>query len=243
MMNKIICFLYITIIIIGISKNISEEEIKENINEKIITCGSALRIQNDITKYYLASFNMNWSTGSHLQIITAIGDDNSNDNLFIIKEGETYPSCRSGEPILCNSVIRLEHVVTGKNLHSHVFPSMLSNSQEACGFGENGDGDVNDNFRIICYKQTNNTIIKGNTYFFLQHVPTEKYLYINYQKSMFDDYNCRGCPINGQREVSLTDKKDKQCLWRVLGGIIFNTNEGYGENKKNNTEENKKDDL
>ena len=243
MMNKIICFLYITIIIIGISKNISEEEIKENINEKIITCGSALRIQNEITKYYLASFNMNWSTGSHLQIITAIGDDNSNDNLFIIKEGETYPSCRSGEPILCNSVIRLEHVVTGKNLHSHVFPSMLSNSQEACGFGENGDGDVNDNFRIICYKQTNNTIIKGNTYFFLQHVPTEKYLYINYQKSMFDDYNCRGCPINGQREVSLTDKKDKQCLWRVLGGIIFNTNEGYGENKKNNTEENKKDDL
>jgi len=243
MMNKIICFLYITIIIIGISKNISEEEIKENINEKIITCGSALRIQNDITKYYLASFNMNWSTGSHLQIITAIGDDNSNDNLFIIKEGETYPSCRSGEPISCNSVIRLEHVVTGKNLHSHVFPSMLSNSQEACGFGENGDGDVNDNFRIICYKQTNNTIIKGNTYFFLQHVPTEKYLYINYQKSMFDDYNCRGCPINGQREVSLTDKKDKQCLWRVLGGIIFNTNEGYGENKKNNTEENKKDDL
>jgi dolichyl-phosphate-mannose--protein O-mannosyl transferase len=242
-MNKIICFLYITIIIIGISKNISEEEIKENINEKIITCGSALRIQNEITKYYLASFNMNWSTGSHLQIITAIGDDNSNDNLFIIKEGETYPSCRSGEPILCNSVIRLEHVVTGKNLHSHVFPSMLSNSQEACGFGENGDGDVNDNFRIICYKQTNNTIIKGNTYFFLQHVPTEKYLYINYQKSMFDDYNCRGCPINGQREVSLTDKKDKQCLWRVLGGIIFNTNEGYGENKKNNTEENKKDDL
>ena len=240
-MNKIFCFLYITLIIIKISKNISEEEIKENINEKIITCGSALRIQNEITKYYLASFNMNWSTGSHLQIITAIGDDNSNDNLFIIKEGETYPSCKSGQPILCNSIIRLEHVVTGKNLHSHAFPSMLTNSQEACAFGDNGDGDVNDNFRIICYKQTNSSIIKGNTYFFLQHVPTEKYLYVNYQKSMFNDYNCRGCPINGQREVSLTEKKDKQCLWRVLGGIIFNTIED--DDKQNNAKESKKDDL
>ena len=58
---------------------------------------------------------------------------------------------------------------------------------------------------------------------------------------MFNDYNCRGCPINGQREVSLTEKKDKQCLWRVLGGIIFNKVED--DDKQNNAKENKKDDL
>ena len=46
---------------------------------------------------------------------------------------------------------------------------------------------------------------------------------------MYDDNNCRGCPIRGQREVSLTTKKDKQCLWKVIGGIIFSSEKEQNE--------------
>ena len=46
---------------------------------------------------------------------------------------------------------------------------------------------------------------------------------------MYDDRNCRGCPIRGQREVSLTKKKDKQCLWKVIGGIIFSSEKEINE--------------
>ena len=209
--NKILC------------ENMSEEDIKTTIESKTVTYGSSLRIQNIITKYYLSSFGMNWSTGSGLQIVTAVQSDKDRNSLFTIKEGENYPTKINGEPVLCGEIIRLEHIATGKNLHSHDFKSFVTNSQEACAFGEDGNGDVNDNFRISCYKQNDNETITGKTEFFLQHVPTQNWLYINYKTSMYDDRNCRGCPIRGQREVSLTTKKDKQCLWKVIGGIIFSS--------------------
>ncbi len=210
-------------------ENMSEEDIKATIESKTITYGSSLRIQNIITKYYLSSFGMNWSTGSGLQIVTAVQSDKDINSLFTIKEGENYPTKINGDPVLCGEVIRLEHVTTGKNLHSHDFKSFVTNSQEACAFGEDGNGDVNDNFRISCYKQNDNDTITGMTEFFLQHVPTESWLYINYKTSMYNDRNCGGCPIRGQREVSLTKKKDKQCLWKVIGGIIFSSEKEQNE--------------
>ena len=209
--------------------NMSEEDIKNTIESKTITYGSSLRIQNSITKYYLSSFGMNWSTGSGLQIVTAVQSDKELNSLFTIKEGENYPTKINGDPVLCGDIIRLEHIGTGKNLHSHDFKSFVTNSQEACAFGEDGNGDVNDNFRISCYKQNDNDLITGKTEFFLQHVPTQNWLYINYKTSMYDDRNCRGCPIRGQREVSLTTKKDKQCLWKVIGGIIFSSEKEQSE--------------
>ena len=222
-----ILFLFLFPIIITV--NMSEEDIKSTIESKTITYGSSLRIQNIITKYYLSSFGMNWSSGSGLQIVTAVQSDKDINSLFTIKEGENYPTKINGDPVLCGEVIRLEHIATGKNLHSHDFKSFVTNSQEACAFGEDGNGDVNDNFRISCYKQNDNDIITGKTEFFLQHVPTENWLYINYKTSMYDDRNCRGCPIRGQREVSLTTKKDKQCLWKVIGGIIFSSEKEQNE--------------
>ncbi len=210
----------------------SPEEIKNTIEQKEVTYGSTLRIQNIISTYHLTSMGMNWSTGSGLQIVTAISSDRDTGSLFTIKEGDGYPVKVNGEIVRCGDIIRLEHVVTGKNLHSHEFKSFVTDSQEACAFGENGQGDVNDNFQISCYKQENNDTITGKTQFFLQHVPTEKWLYVNYRISMYNDRNCRGCPIRGQREVSLTEKKDKQCLWQVVGGVIFSS-----ENEQNGKSE------
>ena len=225
----ILIFSFILIISLSLCENMSEEDIKSTIESKTITYGSSLRIQNTITKFHLSSFGMNWSSGSGLQIITAVESDKDIASLFTIKEGENYPIKINGDPVLCGDIIRLEHVSTGKNLQSHDFKSFVTNSQEACGFGDNGDGDVNDNFRISCYKQNDNETITGKTEFFLQHVPTQNWLYINYKTSMYDDNNCRGCPIRGQREVSLTTKKDKLCLWKVIGGIIFSSEKEQNE--------------
>ena len=230
--NKIlVIYIYSIILLINYSicENMSEEDIKSTIESKTVTYGSSLRIQNSITKYHLSSFGMNWSSGSGLQIITAVQSDKDINSLFTIKEGENYPIKINGDPVLCGDIIRLEHISTGKNLHSHEFKSFVTNSQEACAFGENGAGDVNDNFRISCYKQDDNETITGKTEFFLQHVATQNWLYINYKTSMYDDRNCRGCPIRGQREVSLTTKKDKQCLWKVIGGIIFSSEKEQNE--------------
>lgn len=230
-LTNYIIIIFVFLLPISLNYHMSLEEIQQNVLQHYITYGSSLRMQNIITKYYLSSFNLNWSTGSRLQIITGIKEDYEQESLFIIKEGETYPVKENGEHVKCGDIIRLEHVQTGKNIHSHEFPSFVTGAQEACGFGENGNGDVNDNFEIICYKW-NEKDIKGETQFFLQHVPTKKYLFMDYKKSLFNDYNCRGCPIRGQREVSLTGNKDKQCLWQVVGGILFSDPDKENKDEK-----------
>jgi len=50
-----------------------------------------------------------------------------------------YFSCFS-EPVRCGTKIRLEHIQTGRNLHSHLFSSPLSGHQEISAFGEEGKG-------------------------------------------------------------------------------------------------------
>ena len=42
------------------------------------------------------------------------------------------------EPVDCGSLLRLQHLATGKFLHSHSFSSPLSSNQEVSAFGENG---------------------------------------------------------------------------------------------------------
>ena len=47
-----------------------------------------------------------------------------------VKEADGALPCEAGEAMACGSVVRLEHVATGKNLHSHLFKSPLSRAQE-----------------------------------------------------------------------------------------------------------------
>ena len=45
------------------------------------------------------------------------------------------------QPIKCGQTIRLMHLQTRKNLHSHHFQSPLSHNLEVSAFGEDGEGD------------------------------------------------------------------------------------------------------
>jgi len=40
------------------------------------------------------------------------------------------------EPVKCDSIIRLHHLATSKNLHSHHFASPLSGNQEVSAYGD-----------------------------------------------------------------------------------------------------------
>lgn len=51
---------------------------------------------------------------------------------YKVKEGDGALPCEVGQPMACGSTIRLEHVNTGKNLHSHSFKSPLTRGQEVC---------------------------------------------------------------------------------------------------------------
>lgn len=44
-------------------------------------------------------------------------------------------------PVKCGQTIRLMHLATKRNLHSHHFSSPLSHNLEVSAFGEDGEGD------------------------------------------------------------------------------------------------------
>ena len=82
------------------------------------------------------------------------------------------------EPIACGQKIRLEHLATKKNLHSHLFSSPLSDQQEISAFGVEGEGDSGDVWVVICdgeYWNRQDTAM-------LRHADTDRYVlkYFNF---------------------------------------------------------------
>lgn len=47
-----------------------------------------------------------------------------------MKEGQSGSSVEAGEPVMCGATVRIGHLQTERNLHSHLFSSPLSNQQE-----------------------------------------------------------------------------------------------------------------
>lgn len=94
-------------------------------------------------------------------------------------------------PITCGSKIRLTHLETRRNLHTHGIPSPLSRQQEISGFGDDGKGDTGDDWIIEC---------KGKYWMWdtsvkLRHVNTDRYL-SGSDNVKFTEQNCGdGCPM------------------------------------------------
>jgi dolichyl-phosphate-mannose--protein O-mannosyl transferase len=83
------------------------------------------------------------------QQVTAFGGYDDND-LWRVKGPHGQPeSSRQGQAVQHGEIVRLEHISTRRNLHSHGgIPSPVTGQQEVTGFGSNGIGDSNDNWRV-----------------------------------------------------------------------------------------------
>ena len=175
--------------------------------EQAITCGSAVKLRHLGSKFYLNSGEMAWGTGSGQQVVTLGKTKNSSSSLWQVRESHTNNNvepCITGKAFQCNDIIRLTHVPTKKNLHTHAIPATLTNyEQEISAFGdENGQGDDSDDWKIICPNDnTNNGTWKRNTIVRFQHVITKKYL-TSSSKRKFTAENCPNCPIIHHLEVT-----------------------------------------
>lgn len=139
-------------------------------------------------------------------------------SMWTFKQAEGKPACLSGEILNCGSIVRLEHMSTRRNLHSHNYKSPLSSNQEVSAYGVKGLGDQGDDWELVC--EGNTEYIVGDAQFSLKHVGSGAFLY-SHRAYRFDDSNCRGCPINGQSEISSRKRKDGDTLWKVVGGYFF----------------------
>lgn len=172
----------------------------------------------------------NYGSGSGQQVVTTANKKDDSSSLWIIHEAERVNKpCKTGQPVVCGGILRLEHNPTGKNLHSHTnVQGPLSGRQEVSGFGDDGYGDQGDDWQVVCnerpeYGPTKKVgeIVKGKDLFHLKHVSSECTL-VSEQNFRYTNQNCHRCPIIGHMEVScVQNEKKKISLWTMDSGFFF----------------------
>ena len=186
-----------------------------------VTCGSVVKLVHKETTNHLHSHQVAWGSGSGQQSVTTTTTSDDQNSFWVVKDASTSKvACEVGEPVACGSKIRLEHAATGKNLHSHLFKAPLSGNQEVSGFGEGGQGDTGDNWKVVCDSTSEENWRRGSLVHF-EHVDTKKYLYSS-GRAKFTAQNCgQGCPIMHQTEVSAASTKSVSTKFKTGQGVYF----------------------
>jgi len=174
-----------------------------------VTCGSVVKLMNQNHKIRLHSHDVKYGSGSGQQSVTGTTQQEDVNSHWLLKGPEYDDLCKRGEPVACGQRIRLEHLTTNRNLHSHHFSSPLTNQQEVSAFGELGEGDTGDVWKVVCdtdYWQRDQAVQ-------FKHVDTGVYLGSSGQTF--------GRPISGQMEIIGTTRPDGTTKWRTQEGIYI----------------------
>ncbi|XP_068905070.1 stromal cell-derived factor 2 [Tenebrio molitor] len=176
--------------------------------QRYVTCGSVVKLMNTDYRVRLHSHDVKYGTGSGQQSVTATEVQEDINSHWVIK-AESDKVCLRGEPIKCGSTIRLEHLETKKNLHSHHFSSPLSGYQEISCYGDNGEGDSGDHWVVIC---AGDSWLRDDSVM-LKHLDTD--MYLSASGKTF------GRPINGQMEVVGVRSSTGSVHWQTMEGIFL----------------------
>lgn len=174
----------------------------------LVTCGSVLKLLNTHHKVRLHSHDIKYGSGSGQQSVTGVEASDDANSYWRIRGG-SEGGCPRGLPVRCGQAVRLTHVLTGKNLHTHHFPSPLSNNQEVSAFGEDGEGDDLDLWTVRCSGQ--HWEREASVRF--QHVGTSVFLSVTGEQY--------GNPIRGQHEVHGMASANAHNTWKAMEGIFI----------------------
>uniref|UniRef100_A0A2P2I1F1 Stromal cell-derived factor 2-like n=1 Tax=Hirondellea gigas TaxID=1518452 RepID=A0A2P2I1F1_9CRUS len=173
-----------------------------------VSCGSVTKLFNPHYRVRLHSHDVKYGSGSGQQSVTGTPTQDDYNSNWLIKGKAGHP-CDRGLPIKCGDEIRLEHISTQRNLHSHHFSSPLSDQQEVSAFGEEGEGDTGDVWTVVCdgdYWNRSDKVL-------LRHVDTDAYLGVTTQTY--------GRPISGQSEVVGLMRQGVQTKWQTMEGVFI----------------------
>lgn len=155
---------------------------------RFVAYGSVITLKNTRTGGgYLHS---HWhlypeGVGARQQQVTGYSHKDDN-NKWLIKRFDSDPrldgakakktaGAKTGDPVGAKAedpvelvrdghLVRLEHVATGRNLHSHREPAPVTKRHfQVTGYGENGTGDANDVWRIHLIDEPPNEVVKTVT--------------------------------------------------------------------------------
>ncbi|KAL7727221.1 hypothetical protein ACLKA6_004482 [Drosophila palustris] len=173
-----------------------------------VTCGSIMKLLNSDYSFRLHSHDVKYGSGSGQQSVTGVEQKEDVNSHWTVK-AQTNKMCERGEPIACGATIRLEHLTTKKNLHSHHFSSPLSGEQEVSAYGVDGVGDTGDNWEVVC----SNESWMRDAHVRLRHVDTGMYLGMSGRSY--------GRPISGQMEIVGLHSPQHGTRWTTSEGLFI----------------------
>jgi len=179
-----------------------------------VTCGSVLKLYSANHDIRLHSHDVAYGTGSGQQSVTGVPNADDANSYWQVRGSTKIGSCKRGEPIKCGDDIRLTHMNSQKNLHSHGFQSPLTSQQEVSCFGTEGEGDHLDNWQVQC----NTDVWKRSGYVSIYHPETNKYLAPSGKEF--------GRPISGQMEIVASKTNSK---WKAMEGVFVKPTMGEDE--------------
>lgn len=167
-----------------------------------------IKLRHVATGGSLHSHKLNYvHQGTSGQQQVTVFDGADNNDLWIVKGPHGQPDMyKEGLAVRHGDIIRLEHLTTNRNLHSHKnIRSPLTGQQEVTAFGEKGHGDFNDNWRV---EVPMSRAWRENVNVRLIHVESEHALH-SHKGHQHPEYTA------GQQEVTAFQGRDENDLWRV----------------------------
>ena len=152
--------------------------------------------------------------GSRQQQITGYSHKDEN-NQWLIKKYDTDPDPEKVDLVKNNHLIRLQHVVTARNLHSHKEAApMTKRHYQVTGYGENGTGDANDVWRLeILDPESEDEELK---------TVTSRFRLNHYFMKCALNCNSKQLPKWGYEQMEVTcnpNVNDKGTIWNIEDNI------------------------
>ncbi|KAJ9578981.1 hypothetical protein L9F63_024911, partial [Diploptera punctata] len=153
--------------------------------------------------------------GARQQQVTTYTHKDDN-NLFLIKKYNSESSEDDEVEIVKNGdLVRLEHVTTRRNIHSHKEMAPISKKHyQVTGYGENGTGDANDVWKVVIVAGKDNEVVT---------TVSSKLKFIHYLQHCVLTSSGKQLPkwAYEQQEVSCnSNMRDKNALWNVEDNIF-----------------------
>ncbi|XP_015113145.1 protein O-mannosyl-transferase 2 [Diachasma alloeum] len=147
--------------------------------------------------------------GARQQQITTYSHKDDN-NFWLVKKFDTEEIPPEPELVKHGDLIRLEHTITSRNLHSHKETAPISKKHyQVTGYGENGVGDANDVWKVVIENGKEGDVVQ---------TVTSKLKFVHYLHHCVLTCSGKTLPKWGysQQEVSCNpNMRDKNALWNI----------------------------
>lgn len=208
----------LVIFLLGITYfTITSAELEDDEKVDVVTYGSTIKLEHVASGHRLHSHDISYGSGSGQQSVTGFRDTGDSNSYWVIKGAHEDEPKLGGVVIKCNDVIRLQHLNTAKNLHSHEHRAPMNRDNEVSAYavyheGRWASGDVADNWIVDCVSG------KGEWKRFeqvrLKHKERGTYLSAS--------SNLRyGDPIPNQLQVSAAGRRSSNTVWRTNEGFFL----------------------